>query len=86
MARPRDQRGTDVPRYLWDVLDVMAEGKNIPTSRLVAQFLWEGLRKHADDDSVDDTLRERILCLPRPYDHRDGEGAARDYPRIKKGE
>jgi hypothetical protein len=74
----------DIPNYLWEALDHAAAFHNIPTNRMVARWLWEHARRHADSPDVPVVLKDELLALPRPYDHRDGEGAPRDYPRITR--
>lgn len=83
MGRPKDQHNIDIPEYLWKALDEAAEHHNIPTNRMVAKWLWEYARRHADSARVTPELAKRLRDLPRPYD-RD-MGGTREYSRPVKG-
>jgi hypothetical protein len=79
MARAKGQHITEIPDYLWEALDRAAAFHNIPTNRMIARWLWEHARTHADNPDISSDLAKRLRDLPRPYD-RD-IGGTRDYPR-----
>jgi len=79
MARPNGQHSIDIPAYLWEALDHAAAFHNIPTNRMIAHWLWECARRHADQPDLAPELAGELADLPRPYD-RD-MGGTRDYPR-----
>jgi hypothetical protein len=79
MARAKGQHSIDIPDYLWEALDEAAAFHNIPTSRMIAQWLWEHAKRHASSSRVTPELAKRLSSLPRPYD-RD-MGGTREYSR-----
>jgi hypothetical protein len=79
VARAQGQHSIDIPEYLWEALDAAAAFHNIPTNRMIAEWLWRFARQHAGDPDINHELVMRLLTLPRPYD-RD-MGGTRGYSR-----
>lgn len=77
--KSKDTCAVDIPRFLWETLDAVADAEDMPTNRLIAKWLWEHAKRHADSASISPLLEKRLRELPRPYDRRDK--AVRDYPR-----
>lgn len=79
MPRASGQHSIDIPEYLWAALDHAAAFHNVATNRMIAQWLWEQARRHADHPDISPELARELLDLPRPYDRDMGD--TRDYPR-----
>lgn len=68
MARAQSRHSTDIPKYLWKVLDTAAKAEGVTTAQLIAAWLTEAAHHHADDRDRHPAIRRQLAALP----HVDG--------------
>jgi len=76
MPSSTDRHRTEVPEYLWQALVRAAKARKVPTNILIAEWLWQALRLHADDPLLDAGWQRDV---PKPYDRDMGGWMV--YPR-----